>query len=450
MRMIETPVYASPRMIDHWIGAAPRSLGQQRGVHVERPEPRQIQQRLRQDPPVGDHDEHIGARAPPARRASRACGSFRAAGSARPASAAALHRRRRRRLPAPRRAIRLADHGDQRRARPRRRAARAPRTPATRRRPRAAHAVTARPSRQAARVTRTQACRREHRAAPRPPTSRIASSFAPSSPASAGIDRVGGQLADNLFVRALQVGVARVARDAQHLEVVAVLDRRIAGQQARARASVWPPPERAARRSSSGRIVVELALALGRPLPLCAWRLGAAAPRRQLGVEQCVDAGAELGEQRVRVARRAHRRAAARRRPRRPSGLSDRGPRRVRPPAGCGPLLGRTPGGSGPAGRPQPQLGPLAPSRPLSVAPAPLTGRGQDGARPLQQHVRRDRPDEKSVGESAPAAARRRRHRRRRSERAPAARTRTLASASAGFGVDDLRRHDDELGGARR
>jgi hypothetical protein len=50
-------VAADDRPLDRGRAA---QLGQQRGVHVPRTEPRDRQQRRRQDPPVGDHHENVG------------------------------------------------------------------------------------------------------------------------------------------------------------------------------------------------------------------------------------------------------------------------------------------------------------------------------------------------------------------------------------------------------
>src|SRR3954470_18724646 len=70
-------------------------------------------------------------------------------------------------------------------------------------------------------------------------------------------DRLGRELARDAVVGTLDVIAARVARDAEDLEVVALLDQRIPSQQRR------PPVERPALPPVRRRHVVELALALG-------------------------------------------------------------------------------------------------------------------------------------------------------------------------------------------
>ncbi len=85
-------------------------------MHVERSQAGQIQQRLRQDPPVGDDHEQIGVERRQRRvRLGRAHLLRLQDRHARQAErlGLTLDRRRGRRLAAPRRAIRLTDHGDE-------------------------------------------------------------------------------------------------------------------------------------------------------------------------------------------------------------------------------------------------------------------------------------------------------------------------------------------------
>ncbi len=73
-------------------GAAPAR--QQRGVHIDAAEPRRIEQRLRQNEPVGDHDQHV--RAPGAKLSKR---------RRRPAASAAARAAAARRAPPPSRGL---------------------------------------------------------------------------------------------------------------------------------------------------------------------------------------------------------------------------------------------------------------------------------------------------------------------------------------------------------
>ena len=151
---------ANDRPLDRRGAAQP---GQQRRVHVAGPEPRQIEQLLRQDAAVGDDDEQIrGERRQRRLRLGRADLLGLQHGHAQ-RRRRDLHRGRRRRLPAPRRTIGLADDRDQRRSPAATRAQRRHRERgrAEENHPqRGRHGV--RPSRQAALVARPQALVDEH------------------------------------------------------------------------------------------------------------------------------------------------------------------------------------------------------------------------------------------------------------------------------------------------
>ena len=76
-RMIVTPVSVSPAMTARWTGAAPRHRGSIEPCTLIMPEPRDREQRVRQDPPVGcDHAEvRLASRALLAGRPRRAASS---------------------------------------------------------------------------------------------------------------------------------------------------------------------------------------------------------------------------------------------------------------------------------------------------------------------------------------------------------------------------------------
>ena len=59
-RMMVMPVSASPAITARCTGAAPRYFGQQRSVDVDHAEPRDAQERVRQDPPVRGDDAEVG------------------------------------------------------------------------------------------------------------------------------------------------------------------------------------------------------------------------------------------------------------------------------------------------------------------------------------------------------------------------------------------------------
>jgi hypothetical protein len=128
---------ADDRPLDR--GRAPQ-LGQQRGVHVVGAEPGEIEQRLRQDPAVGYHDEDLRFERGQRRQRLGCPQLLRLEHGEAHLLGRLLHRRRRRPLPAARRPIGLADHGtevgagrrraqagDRERRRPEEHRARAPR-----------------------------------------------------------------------------------------------------------------------------------------------------------------------------------------------------------------------------------------------------------------------------------------------------------------------------------
>ena len=252
----------------------------------------------------------------------------------------------------------------------------------------------------------------------------MASSFAPSSRGQRRIDRLRRQLARDAIVRALHL-VGRVASrdDAEHLEVVALLDQRVARQQRRAPIG---HADGRCRRSSVG-------MSSNSRSPSGAVRVrGAdASASRQVGLEQLVDAGAQLGEQRVRVARRMR----DRRRPcgalaaaRALSGFRTGGPAQVRPaPGRPGALRELLAGGRSPRSRPvgrravarrccRPCRTRSAPRAPVRAARRATTGRMKNpSARPAMR------------GSSALSPT-------RKIGTRPRGTDRTLASACAGSG----------------